>query len=378
MNFRNSLYSAKNSYPKIPGLNELRGIAALVVLIGHVYEIAGHYEGLGWASKIHGNYLFGDDMVNLFFVISGFIISILLLKERNESGINISNFYKKRILRIWPLYFGLLFIVISIGNFSRIYSHFGTLAPNAILEISLFLVNFNILFQVILTVLPHYWSLSVEEQFYMFWPFIIKFLKLKWFVLSCVMIIFLFIITRNLFAYKSTNEEGIYGQWNNILFITRFSVMAIGGLGAVMYLYYRNYVDLILKHNSLRFFILVLFFTSIIYKVYIPYINFEVKGFLYMIVILIVTTKGADKIGFENRVLDHLGMISYGLYLYHWPIIPIIIYFSIELGCWGALCSFGLLPLVGLSILTTYLISYFSFVYFESFFLRFKPKLRVA
>jgi peptidoglycan/LPS O-acetylase OafA/YrhL len=361
---------------KIPGLNELRGIAAIVVLVGHVYQIAGHYDGLEWAGRIHGTYLFGDDMVNLFFVISGFIISVLLLKERDESGINIYNFYKKRILRIWPLYFGVLFIVIFLGNATKFYSYFGPLASDSIIGISLFIVNFNVFLHLNLGVLPHYWSLSVEEQFYMFWPFTIKFIKMKWFVFSCIVIIFLFIIVRNLLALRSTNESDIFSQWNNVLYITRFSVMAIGGLGAVIYLYYRNYIDLILKYNFIRLLLLIVFFLSIIYKVYIPYINFEVKGFLYMIVILTVATKDKNKIGFENKVLNHLGVISYGLYLYHWPIIPIIIYFSIEYGFFTGLCTFGLLPLVGVSLIITYIVSYISFVYFESFFLKFKPKLR--
>src|SRR4051812_35551829 len=96
---------------KLPGLNGLRGIAASLVLIGHVYQLLGIY-GLSKATEIFEKRNVGSDMVNLFFVISGFIITYILLKEKKNSGeIDLKLFYVKRILRIWPLYFLIFFIV---------------------------------------------------------------------------------------------------------------------------------------------------------------------------------------------------------------------------------------------------------------------------
>jgi len=358
---------------KIPGLNELRAIAATVVLIGHTYEIAGHY-GVEWARNIYGTYLFGDDMVNLFFVISGFIISLLLMKEKEHATINIGKFYFKRLLRIWPLYFGVLFLVIGLEMTTSFFDSYNKLNGQSIAAVSLFLVNFNDFFKLPLSVIHHYWSLSVEEQFYLFWPFLVRFLKVEWFAISCLFIIGILVFSRNLCSLLSSVDGDFFGLCNNVLYQTRFSVMAIGGLGAIVYLYYQSYIAFILSNKLLRRIFLALFAATFFFKVYIPYINFELKGFLYIIVILILSTEQNVKMHWWRKVLDHLGKISFGLYIYHYPIIPILLYCALKFKIFNILCSLYLLPLVVVSFLVTYFISYISFYYYESFFLKYKPK----
>ncbi len=98
-----------------PGLNGLRALAALSVLWGHTFQ-----DTFGIWKTSAGNILpshnfFSIDGVTLFFVISGFLITYLLLKELDKTNtINIPKFYMRRILRIWPIYYGYIIACIAI------------------------------------------------------------------------------------------------------------------------------------------------------------------------------------------------------------------------------------------------------------------------
>ena len=105
-----------NTTPKIffKGLNELRAIAALAVLFHHV-ELFKNKEGFSSLLNFkYSSYLIshiGRNGVNLFFVLSGFLITFLLLQEKeNNSTIMLKKFFLRRIFRIWPLYYFILII----------------------------------------------------------------------------------------------------------------------------------------------------------------------------------------------------------------------------------------------------------------------------
>ncbi|MEJ0054763.1 MAG: acyltransferase family protein [Bacteroidota bacterium] len=111
-----------------------------------------------------------QDLVFLFFFsLSGFLITYLLLEENKESGIDIKNFYTRRILRIWPLYY--LYLVLCLITSLL----FGMPFPSAsIVFYVLLMANIPFVFGYALPFLSHFWSLGVEEQFYSFWPWIVK------------------------------------------------------------------------------------------------------------------------------------------------------------------------------------------------------------
>ncbi len=109
----------ENTAIYFPGLNGLRALAALSVLWGHTFQdtfgIWREKSGNIIQTNTHG--LFADG-VTLFFVISGFLITFLLLKELEKSGtINVPKFYMRRILRIWPIYYGYIIIAIIVFAF---------------------------------------------------------------------------------------------------------------------------------------------------------------------------------------------------------------------------------------------------------------------
>ena len=148
---------------RIPELDGLRGLAVLMVMAYHAfaYEMVreqwgGLARALVWVTNL------GWLGVDLFFVLSGFLITGVLLRTRQDARY-LSNFYWRRALRILPLYF---FVLLVIGLF---YAHAGQF----VLLSALFLVNWASLFGVPLIYGP-LWSLAVEEHFYLFWPWVVR------------------------------------------------------------------------------------------------------------------------------------------------------------------------------------------------------------
>ena len=100
----------------LKGLNGLRAIASITVVIGHIELIKNNNKLDNYLSAIEN---WGSLGVNLFFVLSGFLITTLLLREKKaEQTINLKNFYIRRILRIWPLYFIILLLSAAIFNYT--------------------------------------------------------------------------------------------------------------------------------------------------------------------------------------------------------------------------------------------------------------------
>jgi len=162
-----------------PALDSLRAIAMLLVFLSHagpVMKLAG--LDIGWTEWGR----LGSIGLSLFFILSGFLITYLLLQERQDRHtINIGHFYMRRILRIWPLYY----LIIGIGQFLIPYtglaglggiytSAAGNFSRTAICYL-LFLPNIAFLFiKPANPFLGHTWSIGVEEQFYLVWPWVLQ------------------------------------------------------------------------------------------------------------------------------------------------------------------------------------------------------------
>ncbi len=165
-----------------PNLNGLRFVAASLVMIGHTQDWKSFY-GLNSVASVPFFSKIGSLGVTLFFVLSGFLITYLLLAEKSTYGtINIKKFYLRRVLRIWPLYY--LILIIGLFILSKVAFFVLPGAPKSLqehyhLQILLFLILPNIS-QVAFTFVPYVaqtWSIGVEEQFYFIWPIILKHFK---------------------------------------------------------------------------------------------------------------------------------------------------------------------------------------------------------
>lgn len=159
----------------IPTLDGWRCIAILIVLVDHVNQ--GQRAARHWYTR----YVFqGQHGVEIFFVISGFLITTLLLDEHDQFGsINARAFYYRRVFRILPAAYSYLMITAVLACFGYLLMQSQPLIGSV-----LFVGNFLDAPQV----LNHFWSLSVEEQFYLVVPAAIAFLQRKWLVVSAVFI----------------------------------------------------------------------------------------------------------------------------------------------------------------------------------------------
>ena len=168
----------QNAPIHLSGLNGLRAIAALSVVVAHV--TLDHIADFGFPNNF--DFAMADYGVTLFFVISGFLITFLLLKEiENTSTISVPKFYARRILRIWPIYY--LFIIISFIVCWIFNSEIQFYNQNFWLYI-FFASNIPLVFHQQIFILAHYWSIGVEEQFYALWPWLVKFSKNKLLLIS--------------------------------------------------------------------------------------------------------------------------------------------------------------------------------------------------
>ena len=345
-----------------PGLNGIRAIAACMVIFAHTSNRMGKF-GLSPMARED----IASHAVTIFFTLSGFLITYLLLAEKQKTGtIDIKKFYLRRILRIWPLYYIYLLIVIVVSGFEVNW---------AILFYLFIIPNLRISFRGLFNIAPgsghltsmigHYWSLGVEEQFYSFWPWVIKNGKYLLKILIFLPIIYVLI---------KLGLRLIHAPYGIITFFnyTRFGCMAFGGLGAYMYFFHKESLSIfknrILEIAMYGFFILVLLgkfhITSII--------DHEIVAFFTLVLIYNQVANENVLISFENKVFDFLGKISFGLYVYH----PLIIYLlSLIIG--NKIANYPQIKTVIIFILVTVftiLISHFSYNYFEKRFLKIKHK----
>jgi peptidoglycan/LPS O-acetylase OafA/YrhL len=137
-------------------LDGLRGVAILLVLVNHVVKHAGWYNQLGAAG------------VTLFFVLSGFLITSLLLEERSDTGrVSLRGFYVRRARRLLPALFVMLAALTAFLTIAGLSSPKWTLVP------LLYASNWFVAYGHPPPFMGHTWSLSMEEQFYLLWPLLL-------------------------------------------------------------------------------------------------------------------------------------------------------------------------------------------------------------
>lgn len=194
-----------------PNLNGLRFFAALSVMLYH----------FGGVETINGH--FG---VILFFVLSGFLITYLLLEEKKQTNtISIRKFYFRRVLRIWPLYFFILLLATVViysttgldDNYYEALPYFLLFIPNWA-----FVINIGIKYVVVL------WSVGAEEQFYLLWPWVIHKIKVDKLIFVFLLFILCWTFAPHLIDFIN------YNYFSNIESIQVFSkFMGRMGFGAM-------------------------------------------------------------------------------------------------------------------------------------------------
>ena len=357
-----------------PNLNGLRFIAAFLVIIHHIEQfkalnhLENYFKQIGFVSVI------GKLGVVLFFVLSGYLITYLLLAEEEKfKTISIGKFYMRRVLRIWPLYFliiGLAFLVFPnielfvLPDFNKevIYS-------NLVQKLILYVFLFPNLVLSLFGVVPyasHAWSIGTEEQFYLVWPILIKYIR-KYRIVLMFAIIILYVGIQLFLYHPISNNIPFYKIINAYWSTFPVDCMAIGGIYAVLLYYKSNFLKYLLR-NDLFYASIILVSTLMIFGVKFTYFYNEFYSVFFGIIILNFSANNNIKISLENKVFNYLGNISYGLYMFH----PVGIMLAIGLLIPLRLNSNWLI--YPFSFLFTIALAGLSYKYFETYFLKFKKK----
>ncbi len=306
----------------IPGLDGIRAISCLFVIIGHFsYLYAplmqahfGDFLGSTIAFSI-GNQYTG---VTFFFVLSGFLITNILINEIEKSGtINYKNFLIKRVFRIFPAYY--FYLICLLWWISR-YQLVKVSNQDIWAAIT---YTYNYLSLLNPWHLGHFWSLSVEEQFYLFWPLLFLLfykrlgLKLPW------LIIFLSPVIRviSYYAFPEIRPR------MSILTHTRFDSLIFGCLLAYYYRrdMFKIFNKFILKYKLHYISAFHIFFFSRLLQMsfqgrYTMTLGYSLDClFMCVLIIFIVENKSRLTSVLNLPLLVHLGNLSYSLYLWHVP-----------------------------------------------------------
>ena len=212
-----------------PELDGLRFLAFLAVFANHTLQFGngGHHrilpDAVGNALGVIG--IMGAFGVDLFFVLSAYLITALLLRERHARGeIDVRSFYMRRILRIWPLYFFYLALAYVLTFF--VSTEKFTLGH--LVAFMLFSGNWMYIVKPVTTIAAPLWSISVEEQFYLIWPWIVRRASDRKLVALAVTVIAIGLLARYLLG-----SHGAYGDWVAKNSLTRVDGLAVGALVAV-------------------------------------------------------------------------------------------------------------------------------------------------
>jgi peptidoglycan/LPS O-acetylase OafA/YrhL len=338
----------------IKNLDVLRGIAILFVVVYHYLNVYSFFQ-IGWVG------------VDLFFVLSGFLITRILWRTRFEKRYFI-NFYAKRILRIFPLYY-----VYLIGYFFLFPLFFNSVYTNdAFLHYynnKSWFFSFMANWFFIIKGLPKdytlvsLWSIGIEEQFYIFFPFFIFLCrKSKKLPLIIALVIIAVVLYRTyLRLYYIPNPSFVIYSYNAI---ARFDAFLVGGLGYFL-------IDKINKKMSIYIFastlsivvFFVFYFNSISFEnPFFGTLGFTILAIHFVSWILLATKTKIWESTF-SKVLSFFGKISYALYLTHIVIkVSCVIFFTKYINVYTTTSKI-LLPLTAFII--SILISTASFYYFE-------------
>jgi len=315
----------------IPGLDGIRAIAFLLVFSVHT-----DYVYIGWVG------------VQLFFVLSGFLITDILLRMKDtlRAGGYFKKFYGRRFLRIFPLYYFYLLIMFIVTaalifygyriNYMQLYQD---QLPYALAYIYNFF-NASPAYNGESWLVGHLWSLSVEEQFYLAWPLLIFLTpkkRLKKLFVGAILAGPLFRLAISALYKFQGSVPFLYSDMSVVIYVLPFSYLDAFGLGAYI-------TRFEIPKARWQFFALLIllpvvgfattYFSTGDYGVSTAFgfaypLNKDLKqvwGYFYLsyLCVLLIYLVVREKLFLrflDNKFVSYLGKISYGLYVYHFAIV---------------------------------------------------------
>lgn len=406
----------------IPAFDGIRGVFCLIIISHHLPVLFFRVP-----------FAFGWEILQLFFVMSGYLITMILVNDKKYAFKEFaSRFYTKRIYRIFPLYFFFIFLMLLLGfatKDSAIWNERVKIWP----ELSqnwgyLFSYTYNLKewfnFKAgqpynISPVFAHLWSLSLEEQFYIFYPLIVYFLSEKNLKRVLVLIVVIspiirllgynymnahvpdavssipdfdkkqmisWILHRNtLFQLDALSLGGCLALFNTSwikkpvvmfwgIFVIFLSVVLFNGWSDVQNGYAENLYEALLEH------------TVLVSNHQYLYMYTLVNILMAALIIVTFRENNPFKI-FEHKFFIRMGQISYGLYVYHyivlalylaiWVFIPPMFHYKNLINKVSGNIFMEIIFVVGFYTILIF-VSELSFRYFETYFLQLKAKIDKA
>ena len=353
----------------VPALDGLRAIAVLMVLFAHFKEATPRWI---WQVLHQGG--FG---VYLFFVLSGFLITRILLSEKEKTAY-FRNFYARRTLRIFPLYYGVLAL-----QFWVLLPMFPTphILADAHYQGWLWAYGYNILaavkghlfFTSDWMVLGHFWTLAVEEQFYLVWPFIVLALCRESLLKLCVGIVALTPILRLAFYAAGANR-----YWVTMFTICQMDSLALGAVLACLESSGRLNAFWPMARRVVLGLGAILVICSFFYprspESTLPLIFYHGAVALFFGAVVALAACGVFR-WVDNRVLREVGQKSYGMYVFHIPLLVLAvryIHLPSRLQQWVGHPYLADIIFFSAMIIITYVVAFISYNAYEKHFLRLK------
>lgn len=360
-----------------PGLNGLRFLAAFSVILFHLEQMKGEI-GLPNFGELPLLVNMGKKGVGLFFVLSGFLITYLLLAEiKKTRTVDVKGFYIRRILRIWPLYY--LIVIWAFFVFPNLFDVSfinGLTSANFFPQLTLFallLPNVAKLFYPMVAGASQAWSVGVEEQFYLLWPLILRKGKNVVPQLLLGIVILKPLVEAALFVCASAMHLPALNTLYNFSKIFAIEQMAFGGLGAWLLAEQKTTALKWIHHPATQILNFGLLFVVVAFKLKIPFVNHHVDALAFTILIMNVAANPHSFLKLENALCNFMGNISYGLYMYHTTVIALALK-AMRHSLNGATYNFIYYVVV---ISGTILVSYVSHRFFEQRFLKLKDRFSV-
>jgi peptidoglycan/LPS O-acetylase OafA/YrhL len=315
-----------------PNLDGLRTIACLMVFSFHALGMGHNRLGIQnkYMEKFLLAFLNGKTGVSIFFVLSGFLITYIILSEiKQKGGFSLGHFYIRRILRIWPLYFSVLLIIFVLLPFM---DHFLTISRSTADTRPLYYFTFLSNFDVIrifengrADFLPSTitWSVAIEEQFYLFWPLLFFFIPAANYKYVLVFII------AGAFCFRLFHYNHIYQLYFHSL--SAIFDLSVGGTAAWL-CFTGNQVKWMIAEmqDSWRILIfgigIVIMYLNVLW--HSPRINLLLtfaQAFFFAFVIMDQCFNRSERLKFSrSNLLSRLGKYTYGMYMLH-PLVLLVI-----------------------------------------------------
>ncbi len=337
----------------LPQLDGLRACAFLYVFLFHSWQIPEPHPNFALIDWYNRVIQWGFTGVDLFFVLSGYLITFLLLKEQSEFGnISFLLYFKRRILRIWPLFYAaIIFGALLIPALSHRHLHWSTYSEflaQIALPMMFFVGNYALMFGEatlktfalavnfpVANLFRPLWSVCIEEQFYVLWPLILKATRssrsLIWIIFALTV---LSVVSRYVFQQISMTSSVTVPQ--NLYYyntICRLDPLMAGASVALIESRFPRLATMLSKYCSYMAMAGLALITSII--IFVPSSKNTVEAvplyFLFALSYALILAGAKEwkplKACLSHPMLTNVGKITYGMYIVHHPIIVLTEHF---------------------------------------------------